>query len=257
MKNIFSIDQFISTTRSSFLSLFILFPLIASSSFAEPSSTVLSSPSSHPSVSASATSTVSLAATKAVVSLQVSRTAPTAKEASEKNAAASSTVLAFLKSQSSVKNLKTTGLQLGQVTRYDNVRNESVVTGYESSNSLQFETDIEGAGALIDGAIKNGVNTVQSVSFSAEDEALKQARLQAVAIATKDAKEEAEKAADAIHIAPTNIRTILVGQSASARPMPQEFFRSRGMAEMESAPATSLIAGNLSVTATVTVEMTW
>ena len=196
-------------------------------------------------------------ATKAVISLQISRTANTAQEASDKNAAASKATITFLKSQAAVKNLQTTGLQLSPVTRYDNQKNQSVLVGYESRNDLQFETTIDEAGHMIDGAIQNGSNTLQSVTFGAEDAVLREAKLQAIENATKNAKEDAERAAKSLQITPTSIETIVVGQANQ----PISVNRSRMMvadaAFKSEAETTSVLPGNLLVSATVTVTLGW
>jgi uncharacterized protein YggE len=205
-----------------------------------------------PKVSASGEYTVSIEATKAIVSFQVSRTGATAKEASEKNARAADSVVSFLKNQSNVKKLQTTGINLAPITRYDNQTNQPQITGYESRNDLQFETSIDTAGALLDQIIQKGANNISSVNFSAEESALEEARKKAVSEATKNAKMNAELAASAIGVTPKSVYSININQS-NRMPI---FMRSQEMAfSAKMAADTPVVGGSLSVSASVSVEL--
>ena len=175
-----------------------------------------------PKVSAKGEYTVTIDATKAVINFQISRTASTAKEASAKNDSVAKEIVGFLKTNSLVKKLATTGISLTPVTKYDNTTNEAKVIGYQASNSLQFETMISKAGEILDVIIQKGANQITGVTFTAEEDVIEDAHMRALAEATKKAKSNAEIAANAIGVSPRGVQTIIVGQNQYFSPMLQD-----------------------------------
>jgi uncharacterized protein YggE len=100
-------------------------------------------------------------------------------------------------------------------------------------------------GALIDSAIAAGANRVNSLNFSVKDDA--KARTEAIAIATRDARAQAQALASALDV---KLGKVLKATTLSQeRPIP---IRGRAMA-MSANVATPVEPGEVTVPATVSL----
>ena len=118
-----------------------------------------------------------------------------------------------------VQELQTTSVQLFPIYSFENDTRE--LTGFEARNTLSFELPNESAGAAIDAAIEAGANLVQNICFSASDEDLQQARLQALKQAIEQAQTEAATVLDALDLVSEEIIGIEILSVGQSNPIPQ------------------------------------
>lgn len=129
----------------------------------------------------------------ATISLGVTQTAATAKAAMDQTNAELGKVLANLKAAGIAgRDLQTSGVSLQpQRSSSSSSASDIEVKGYTARNQLTvIERKIDTLGTILDAAVKDGANTLDSVQFGVADPAplLDEARLRAVA----DARHRAE-----------------------------------------------------------------
>jgi hypothetical protein len=140
----------------------------------------------------------------AIVTLGVTETRKTAREALDSANSAMSAVIDALKKQGiEPRDLQTSGLSIQAQYSYpqneDGTPKPPVLTGYAVSNTLTIRIrDLAKVGAIIDQAVTLGVNQGGNIRFSNDDpaKAVKEARIEAV----KDAVEKAGTLAEAAGI---------------------------------------------------------
>jgi uncharacterized protein YggE len=182
----------------------------------------------------------------ATLSLGVTTTAKTAREAMAENSSQLNAVLETLKSAGvEARDLQTSGLSLQPVWAGKSLSSgANGIEGYTAANQLSVRVrDLASLGATLDAAIGDGVNTLNGVQFGITTPAplLDQARQAAFA----DARHRADIFAAAAGVTLGPVMTI--SESSGYSPQPQ-FAR----ASMSSTPVES---GELSLSASVTV--TW
>lgn len=150
-----------------------------------------------PSVSVSATATVRRTPDRAVIQLAVETFAPTARSASDQNAALMESVLAAVREQG-VPSSSMRTLRLELQPRYDNRRDvEPEIVGYRAVNQVTVRLDeVERVGGVVDAAVEAGANRVTGIRFelTEPEAAYHDALRQAIA----RARAEAEIAASAL-----------------------------------------------------------
>ena len=208
-------------------------------------------------LSVTGTGTVQRQPDRAVVLVAVESRATTAKEAAAANARKMEAVYAALRAAGVVPpNVQTISYDLQpQYNQPDRNGGQYVprIVGYVASNMVRVQVDdVLRAGAIIDAAIAGGANRIANLSFELKD--TESARLEALRIAVEKARAEAEVVATAAGQrlgAPQSI-------SSSSHWMPQPMYRRDAMmVEMAAAPApppTPVEAGNLTITATVSIN---
>lgn len=133
----------------------------------------------------------------AVINLGVQAQAPTVAEAQSQARQAMDAVMAALKANGiAEKDIQTTGYNIWQQTRWDNEKQQEIVTGYQVSNSVQVKVrKVADAGVVLDAAVAAGGDQirVQGIYFEVDDPStfLSEARTKAAA----DAKKRAEQLA--------------------------------------------------------------
>jgi uncharacterized protein len=207
-----------------------------------------------PVVTVSATATVEREPERAQLLLAVETTGPTAREASQANAARMDALIAALRRLGiSGPNVRTISYNLQPAYAHsarppDAGMTEPRITGYQASNMVQVTIDsVPRVGPIIDGAIQAGANRVASLSFELKDP--QSARVEALRLAMVKAQAEAAAIARAAGQrlgAPLNITT-----GGYAVPFATEGFAMQARA-MQDVP-TPIEAGTLKVTAQVTV----
>ena len=180
--------------------------------------------------------------------LAIETHAKTAEEAAASNAALAAKVIDALKSKLGDKGKITTGgysLNPEYDQRAD--QREPTIVGYTAQNSVTVHTGaLDLVGALIDAAIAAGANRVNSLNFSVKDDT--KARGEAIAIATRDARAQAEALASALDV---KLGKVLKATTISEqRPVPIRM--NRAMA-MSAAVATPVEPGDVTVPATVSL----
>jgi hypothetical protein len=189
---------------------------------------------------------------RARVRFAVETEAPSASEAVTANAEAMDAALTALRAViGDAGKLETSGYNLNPVYRQPprDQGGEPRIVGYRALNHVVATlTDVERVGTVLDAAVGAGVNRVASLSFYAED--TRPARLEALAEASRSAREEARVLADALGVAlgaPLRVNT-----SGDARPMVREEFQMM-RADMAAAAPTPIEAGEQDVVVTVSI----
>ncbi|HEY9156474.1 SIMPL domain-containing protein [Candidatus Binatus sp.] len=180
--------------------------------------------------------------------LAIETEAKTAEEAANRNAALATKVIDALKSKLGDKGKITTG-GYSLNPEYDQRASEKPrIIGYNAQNSVTVHTGaLDLVGPLIDSAIAAGANRVNSLDFSVKDDT--KARTEAIAIATRDARAQAEALASALGV---KLGKVLKATTmAQARPIPMRMGRAMAMS---ASVATPVEPGEVTVSATVSLS---
>lgn len=201
---------------------------------------------------------VSIPATHARVSVMIESREKTAGAASSQAGSASQKVLDFLKS-SNVGRLQTGGLAVNPIFTARKAissisgHEETEISGYLAQWTASFEVPVGRAGEIVSEAIERGVSRVTGFELKATDEATAAAQREALKLAAKRARADADAVLEALGYTATGIVKIQVN-GASGGPM-----GGRGMAAMaysaKSAPA--LEGGTEDITGSVTLEVSY
>ena len=207
-------------------------------------------------ITVSATGMVEREPEQGLVLLAVESESQNAKAAADANATKMSQLVAALRRAGVAdRNIRTLSYELRpeysqQVTREQ--REPPRITGYRAINMVQITVDtVTRMGGIIDVAISSGANRVDNISFRLRDH--QAAHLEAVSIAMRTARREAQAVAEAAgeRLGPAlSIHT--GGYAPPPPPMPVMYRRDVAM-EQAMAPPTPVEGGTLSVMANVTV----
>lgn len=175
---------------------------------------------------------------------------PSAAEAVAENNAQTQTMIQSLRDFGiDAKDIRTTNFSIYPFDKYDPVTGASTGEKYYSVDNTVYVTvrDLGKLGELLDTVIAAGANTVNSIQFDVanKDEALKQARADAV----KDAMAKAQELADAADVSIGEIQTISFQDSVN---YPVMDGRGGGGAASEAATV-PIQPGQLTFTVTVNV----
>ena len=229
--------------RASTLSLAIILPLVASSALAQSNA----SPYAVRTIEVDGHGETRTSPDVADLNLAIDTQARTAEEAASSNAALATKVIDALKSKLGDKGkITTSGYSLNP--RYqERPSARPTIIGYDASNSVMLHTGaLDLIGALIDSAIAAGANRVNSLSFSVENDT--KARTEAIAIATRDARAQAQALASALDV---KLGKVLKATTvAQQRPIPVMAGRAMAMAANVSTPVEP---GEVEVPATVSL----
>ncbi len=190
-------------------------------------------------------------ATLAHVSLGVEAQGATAAAVQEKVASQSTSVVNFLKSKS-VDRLQTSSINLSPNYRYDN--GKQTLIGYIASNSVTFQVPASKMSEILDGGVKAGSTRVDSLSFTATDDELKQAQQVALKKATQDAQAQADSVLSALSFTRKEIVGIQIN-GASAPPPVMKTVQLAGRLAVDVAPATPVESGEQEINASVTLQI--
>jgi uncharacterized protein len=185
------------------------------------------------------------------LSIEIETHAPTAEDASQKNAARAQKVIQVLKGKVAEKGTVTTG-NYSLTAEYSEGRpNEPrppTIVGYNAQNAIEVETsDLVTLGALIDASISAGANRINAVSFELRDST--KARQQAIERASADAQAQAQALALSLHL---RLKQIVKASTAPQGPiMPRPMMAERQV--MMTAVSTPIEAGELTVSASVSL----
>ncbi|MGA7873818.1 MAG: SIMPL domain-containing protein [Candidatus Binatus sp.] len=173
--------------------------------------------------------------------------AKTAEEAASSNAALAAKVIDALKSKLGDKGKITTGGYSLNPEYSQRPSENPTIVGYNAQNSVTVHTGaLDLVGALIDSAIAAGANRVNSLNFSVKDDT--KARTEAIAIATRDARAQADALASALGV---KLGKVLKATTVSEqRPIPIRMGRAMAMSANV---ATPVEPGEVTVPATVSL----
>ena len=193
----------------------------------------------------------SIPTTKTQVQLGVEVQGKTATEVQQKVAGRSSAVVELLRSRN-VEKLETTGIRLNPIYSYEN--NVQRLTSYSATNTVSFRTSTEQAGKLLDDAVQAGATRIDSVGFTASDEAIAAAQKQALREATQDAQSQADAVFSTLNLTRKDIVSIQVN---GATPPPPMLVESRRLLAASRAADTPVIGGEQEVQASVTLQISY
>lgn len=206
-----------------------------------------------PFVEVSRTSEVSVDVDRAQVRFAVETRTETAAEAASQNADRMDAVIRALRELGiEGTRIETSGYQLSPVYRRpERGESQGVIDGYQALNHVVLTLDdVERVGAAIDAGIAAGANRVAGLQFEARN--TEAARMEAVRLAVRKARAEAEAMADALGLTlghPLEVR----GGAHVPGPRPQPYARMESMAMDQGAP-TPVEPGEQIVRASVTVK---
>jgi uncharacterized protein len=182
------------------------------------------------------------------LSLQIETHAPTAEQATSRNAALAQKVVSALKDKLGAKGkVWTGGYSLTPDYEQRPGGERPRIVGYNAQNSIIAETgDLTVMGALIDSAIAAGANRVNYLNFSLKDDT--KARSDAIAAASRDAQAQAHALAASLGV--KLVRVIKASTVSELRPIPMA--REVGFA-MAAKVSTPVEPGQVTVPATVSL----
>ncbi len=150
------------------------------------------------------------------------------------------------------KDIQTQYFSIDQLTRYDNITQESVVTGYQVSNTVTVKIRaVDKTGSIIDTlAVAAGDNTrINGIYFSVDKP--EQSYAQARDLAMKDAKAKADDLARLSGV--TLGRATYISESSGSQPVPYYGSMSKASDMAGAAPTTSVSAGSTDIILNVQV----
>jgi hypothetical protein len=199
-------------------------------------------------ITASGEGTVAIPTTQTQVRLGVEIQGKTASEVQQEVAKRSQAVVSRLQERN-VEKLETTGIRLNPNYNYQN--NQRRLVGYVGVNTVSFKIPTQQAGSILDEAVNAGATRIDGVSFTATEDAIAQARKQALRAATQDAKAQAETVLNTLELASQEIVSIQIN-SASA-PSPRTFQAEAARAAADA--STPVMGGEQEVRASVTLKI--
>lgn len=181
----------------------------------------------------------------AILQLGVQTTGEDVTEAQSENARISQNVLDSIR-QLGITDIKTYQYSINKIIDY--VDGRQIDRGYQVSNIIEIRTeDLNNVGTIIDTAVQNGANKVNSVNF---DVAQPQLYYQeALNLAVDNAIQKAQSIVMGLGIMMTPI-PILITENSNV-PIPYQ----GAIAFREGAVATPIESGNKQIDASVTVEL--
>jgi uncharacterized protein YggE len=150
----------------------------------------------------------------------------------------------------SESDMSTERLSLHEETSWDNGKRE--VIGWRATQILKIKTtDLTKVGTIVDVAVENGANQIQNINFGLSSAKEAEYKNQALAEATKSAKEKAETMADSLGVRLKGVKSISES-GYYARPYAYTMEAKVDMAEVV-AEAAQVMPGDVTVSANVNV----
>ena len=107
------------------------------------------------------------------------------------------------------EDIKTTGLSLVPVYRWDKETGKSILDYYRASESFRVKCTVNNAGAILTCAGESGANIIHGISFDISNR--EELKLEAIKKAMDNAKAQAEISLDGTRYVVTGIKTISIG----------------------------------------------
>jgi uncharacterized protein YggE len=197
----------------------------------------------------------SIPTTKTQVQLGVEVQGKTATEVQQEVARRSTAVVELLRSRN-VEKLETTGIRLNPIYSYEN--NVQRLTSYSATNTVSFRTSsTEQAGKLLDDAVQAGATRIDSVGFTASDEAIAAAQKQALRKATRDAQSQADAVLSTLNLTPKDIVSIQVNGASPPQPMPVALRNGGNITVSTREFQTPIVSSEQQVQASVTLQISY
>jgi len=186
----------------------------------------------------------------AIVTLGVSAQTATVAESQAQAAVAMDKVMAALKAEGvAEKDIQTQSYNIYQVTRWDDKTQQSIVIGYNVSNTVVAKLrEINKAGAIIDSVVAAGGDNIRFNGINFSIDKPEQYNTQARDLAMKDAKTKADQMAKLSGLTLGSVTYITESSYVPVSPSP--VYKD---AAMGAAPSTSISAGEMEVVLNVQV----
>ncbi len=189
----------------------------------------------------------------ATLTLGVSSQSPTVADAQFQAATAMDKVMSALTGSGvASKDIQTRNFSVQQLTRYDNARQQSVITGYQVSNMVTAKIRaIDKIGLTIDAVAAAGGDStrINGVNFSVDQP--ENFFVQARELAMNDAKAKADQLA---RLGSLNLgKPTYVSENSSSPPMPFPVSVARSEMAGAAAPTTPISPGEMDITINVQV----
>jgi uncharacterized protein YggE len=207
-------------------------------------------PAPIPQIVASSRGEVKVTPDRASIQISVQTRAVTAAAAADENAQKQRAVVEALRGLGiDAKDISTTGYNVYPEQRYEQNK-EPVIVGYNVTNTVVVELkSIAMVGRVIDIALSKGANMINSLQFYSSN--TDNARREAIAIAVRQARADAEAAAQAAGGSITSLLEVTVGGYYPPPPRPIEL---RAMAASAKVADTPISAGDQTVAVDVTTR---
>jgi uncharacterized protein YggE len=207
-------------------------------------------PAPIPQIVASSRGEVKVTPDRASIQISVQTRAVTAAAAADENAQKQRAVVEALRGLGiDAKDISTTGYNVYPEQRYEQNK-EPVIVGYNVTNTVVVELkSISMVGRVIDVALSKGANMINSLQFYSSN--TDNARREAIAIAVRQARADAEAAAQAAGGSITSLLEVTVGGYYPPPPRPIEL---RAMAASAKVADTPISAGDQTVAVDVTTR---
>jgi len=204
-----------------------------------------------PQIAVGARGEVKVVPDRATIQISVQTRAATAAAAASENATKQKAVIDALRALGIAANdIATSNYNVYPEQRYE-PNKEPVVVGYNVTNTLSVELkSIVLVGRAIDTALAKGANMITSLQFYASN--TEAARQEAIAIAVRKARSDAEAAARAAGGSISGLLEISIGAYSPPPPRPMEMKRDMAMAAQADTP---ISAGDQ--TLTVDISTRW
>ena len=208
-------------------------------------------PTPIPQIVATARGEVKVVPDRANIQISVQTRGETAAAAAAENARKQKAVIDALRALGiDAKDIATSGYNVYPEQRYE-PNKEPVVIGYNVTNTLSVELkSINMVGPAIDAALGKGANMISSLQFFASN--TDAARQEAIAMAVRKARSDADAAAKAAGGSITGVLEITVGAYYAPVPRPMEL-RVKGAVAAQAAD-TPISAGDQTVAVDVTTR---
>lgn len=181
----------------------------------------LTVPPEQKTLSVSGAASVLVIPDTASISLGVLIQAPTAREATEKNAASMNAVISALKNLGiEDKDIRTSFLSIQPIFNYPRDGGAPTISGYSASNNVMVTTKmLDKLGDMVDKSVAAGSNDVGGISFVVSEEKQKQVRDQLLADAVKDAEDKANTLAQSLKVKIVGVRTSSISEGGFPQPV--------------------------------------
>jgi uncharacterized protein len=205
-----------------------------------------------PQISVASRGEVKVVPDRANIQISVQTRAATADAAAAENARKQKAVIDALRAlKIDGKDIATSGYNVYPEQRYEPNR-EPVIVGYNVTNTLSVELkSVDLVGRAIDAALANGANMINSLQFFASN--TDAARQEAIAIAVRKARSDADAAARAAGGTITGLLEVNVGSYYAPPPRPVEL-RAKGAMATTGAVDTPITAGDQTVAVDVSTR---
>lgn len=148
------------------------------------------------------------------------------------------------------KNIQTGNYNFRQIFHYDDAGRQ-IFDGYEANNSVTISVDdLSKIGKIIDVALKNGANSIDSLNFGIRDR--EKFQTEALRLAVRDAQKKAEIVAAELGKIIVGVRSVSINSDSIIAPRSEKLIFAAN--SMDGAYETPIESGTIKCSASVHVE---